>query len=39
MLGVTDPFMLAPTSGARFLGRLEHLVFLELLVLLDLLAL
>ncbi len=34
MLGVSDPFMLAPTSGARFLGGvvlLEHLVFLELL--------
>ena len=47
MLGVADPFMLAPTSGARFLGGLEHLVFLvllvflvplELLVLLELLA-
>ena len=39
-LGVSDPFMLAPTGGARFLGGvaflgllvlLEHLVLLELL--------
>ena len=41
MLGVADPFMLAPTSGARFLGGLaflEHLVLLELLVFLEHLA-
>ena len=35
MLGVTDPFSLAPTSGARFLGGL---VLLEILVYLVLLA-
>ena len=35
MLGVTDPFSLAPTSGARFLGGL---VLLVLLVFLELLA-
>ncbi len=35
MLGVIDPFILAPTSGARFLGGL--LVLLEFLVLLELL--
>ena len=28
MLGVTDPFSLAPTSGARFFGELVLLVFL-----------
>ena len=40
-LGVTDPFMLAPTSGARFHGGLvflDHLVFLVFLVLLVFLA-
>ena len=37
MLGVIDPFMLAPTSGARFLGGL--LVLLEFLVLLEILVL
>ena len=35
---VADPFMLAPTSGARFLGGLVHLAFLVLLVFLELLA-
>ena len=34
MLGVADPFMLAPTSGARFLGGL---VILEMLAILELL--
>ena len=41
MLGVIDPFSLAPTSGARFLGGLVFFVFLvplELLVFLGLLA-
>ena len=38
MLGVTDPFSLAPTSGARFLGGLVLLVLLVLLVFLELLA-
>ena len=33
-LGVTDPFSLAPTSGARFLGGLVPLVPLVPLVLL-----
>ena len=32
-----DPFSLAPTSGARFLGELEHLVLLVFLVPLELL--
>ena len=31
MLGVTDPFPLAPTSGARFFGGLDFLVFLGVL--------
>ena len=34
MLGVADPFMLAPTSGARFLGGLVSLGILSLLELL-----
>ena len=41
MLGVIDPFVLAPTSGTRFLGGLVFLgilVFLGLLVFLALLA-
>ena len=34
LLGVIDPFMLAPTSGARFFGGLAFLVFLVFLGLL-----
>ena len=36
---VTEPFMLAPTSGARFFGGLAFLVFLVFLVPLEHLAL
>ena len=39
MLGVADPFMLSPTSWARFLGGLVLLVFLDYLVFLVLLVL
>ena len=37
MLGVTDPFMLAPIGGARFLVGLVLLVLLDVLVFLGIL--